>query len=97
MNPVTRQLLGPNSTLAIGTLVPNTGNLTNGLFQSGQGIEKTTYTFPMLNIGPRFGMVYDVTGTQRMVVRGLFGLYFDRPRPGDAQALGRQPAAEDPA
>ena len=91
MNPDTGQLLGPNSTLAIGTLVPNTGNLTNGLFQSGEGIEKTTYTFPMMNVGPRFGMAYDVTGTQRMVVRGSFGIYFDRPRPGDAQALVGNP------
>ena len=40
-----------------------------------------------MNIGPRFGMAYDVTGTQRFVVRGGIGTYFDRPRPGDAQAL----------
>jgi hypothetical protein len=90
-NPITGQLLGPNTTLAIGTLVPNTGNLTNGLFQSGQGIEKTTYKFPMLNVGPRFGMAYDVTGQQQFVVRGSWGLYFDRPRPGDAQALVGNP------
>ena len=77
--------------LAIGTLVPNTGNLTNGLFQSGQGIEKTTYTFPMLNVGPRFGVAYDVTGKQQFVLRGAWGLYFDRPRPGDAQALVGNP------
>ena len=43
MNPVTGQFLGPNSTLAIGALVPNSGNPTNGLFLSGQGIAKTTY------------------------------------------------------
>ncbi len=91
MNPLTSQLLGPNTILAIGTLVPNTGNLTNGLFQSGQGIEKTTYKFPMLNVGPRFGMAYDVTGQQRVVMRGSVGLYFDRPRPGDAQALVGNP------
>jgi hypothetical protein len=91
MNPLTGQFLGPNSTLAVGTLVPNSGNLTNGLFQSGQGIEKTTYKFPMLNVGPRFGMAYDVTGKQQFVVRGSWGLYFDRPRPGDAQALVGNP------
>jgi Carboxypeptidase regulatory-like domain len=90
-NPLTGQLLGPNSILAIGTLVPNTGNLTNGLFQSGQGIAKTTYTFPMLNVGPRFGVAYDVTGKQQLVLRGAWGLYFDRPRPGDAQALVGNP------
>ena len=48
MNPVTGQFLGPNSTLAIGTLVPNSGNPTNGLFLSGQGIAETTYTWPAL-------------------------------------------------
>jgi len=91
MDPRTGQLLGPNTTLAIGTLVPNTGNLTNGLFQSGQGIEKTTYKFPMLNVGPRFGAAYDVNGRQQIVLRGAWGLYFDRPRPGDAQALVGNP------
>ncbi len=90
-DPVTRQFLGPNSTLAIGTLVPGTGNLTNGLFQSGQGIAKTTYTFPKLNVGPRFGMAYDITGKQEFVARGAVGIYFDRPRPGDAQALVGNP------
>ena len=92
MNPVTGQLLGPNSTLAIGTLVPNTGNLTNGLFQSGQGIEKTTYTFPMLNVGPRFGMAYDVTGTQRFVVRGSFGHVLRPAAPRRRPGAGRQSA-----
>ena len=91
MNPLTGQFLGPNSTLAIGTLVPNSGNLTNGLFQSGEGIAKTTYTFPKLNVGPRFGMAYDVNGKQRVVLRGAVGVYFDRPRPGDAQALVGNP------
>ena len=37
MNPLTGQFLGPNSTLAIGTIVPNTGNSTNGLVQAGTG------------------------------------------------------------
>ena len=38
MNPLTGQFLGPNSALAIGTIVPNSGNLTNGLIQAGKGI-----------------------------------------------------------
>src|SRR5207249_10856122 len=79
LNPVTGQLLGPNTSLAIGTLVPNSGNTTNGLFLSGQGIAKTTYTWPNLKLGPRFGVAYDVTGQQRIVVRGGAGLFFDRP------------------
>ncbi len=86
-NPITGAFLGPNSTLAIGTLVPNSGDLKNGLFQSGKEIADTTYKFPMLNVGPRFGMAYDLTGQQQFVLRGSTGLYFDRPRPGNAQAL----------
>jgi hypothetical protein len=78
-NPVTGQSLGPNTILAIGTLVPNSGDTTNGLFLSGQGIAKTTYTWPMLAAAPRFGMAYDVTGTQTVVLRGGAGLFFDRP------------------
>src|SRR5947209_12197883 len=38
MNPLTGQLLGPNSISAIGTLVPNTGSATNGLFLPGGDI-----------------------------------------------------------
>ena len=78
-DPITGQLLGPNSVLSIGTLVPGTGNPTNGLFLSGQGITKTTYNWPALAIAPRFGAAYDLTGQQQIVWRGAVGLFFDRP------------------
>jgi len=92
MNPLTGQFLGPNTTAAVGTLVPGSGADYNGLFSAGEGIAKTSYTFPTLAAGPRFGMAYDVTGKQRLVVRGGVGTYFDRPRPGDAQALAANKA-----
>jgi hypothetical protein len=79
MNPVTGQFLGPGTTSAIGAIVPNSGNVTDGLFLSGQGIAQTTYTWPLLGLAPRFGMAYDVSGQQKMVVRGGAGLYYDRP------------------
>jgi hypothetical protein len=79
MNPLTGQFLGPNTTLAIGTIVPNSGNTTNGLIQAGQGIPLTTYLQPALGWAPRFGAAYDVGARQRLVVRGGGGLYFDRP------------------
>jgi hypothetical protein len=79
MHPITGQFLGPNTVLAIGTIVPSSGNTTNGLFLSGQGISKTTYTWPPLAVAPRFGMAYDLTGRQRIVLRGGVGLFFDRP------------------
>ena len=79
MNPTTGQFLGPNSALAIGTLVPNTGNLMNGLFASGQGITETNYTSDGLKPAPRIGAAWDVRGDQKFVVRGSVGLFFDRP------------------
>jgi hypothetical protein len=86
-NPLTGQLLGTNTSLATGTLVPNSGEERNGLFQSGKEIADTTYLFPKLNVGPRFGAAYDLSGDQTLVLRGAFGIYFDRPRGGNAQAL----------
>ena len=79
LDPRTGALLGPNTAVAIGTLVPNSGNTTNGLFLSGQGIAKTTYTWPALKLAPRFGTAYDLTGHQNIVLRGGAGLFFDRP------------------
>lgn len=79
MHPVTGQLLGPGSTVAIGALIPNTGDTTNGIFVSGQGIAKTTFEWPALRPAPRFGMAYDVTGAQTVIIRGGAGLFFDRP------------------
>jgi hypothetical protein len=78
-NPATGTFLGPGSAVAIGTIVPNTGDPTNGLFLSGHGIAKTTYTWPALGVAPRFGAAYDVRGDQRVILRGGFGLFFDRP------------------
>ena len=86
-NPLTGELLGPNTALAIGTLIPNSGVERNGLFQSGKEIADTTYLFPKLNVGPRFGTAYDLLGDLHVVLRGSLGLYFDRPRGGNAQAL----------
>ena len=79
MNPVTGQFLGVNSTASIGGIVPNTGNLTNGVFVAGQGITKTAFTWPLIALAPRFGMAYDLTGQQQIVLRGGAGVFFDRP------------------
>jgi hypothetical protein len=79
LDPRTNALLGPNTAAAIGTLVPNSGNASNGLFLSGNGIAKTTYTWPMLSVAPRLGAAYDITGRQTLVLRGGAGLFYDRP------------------
>ncbi|MEO8483517.1 MAG: carboxypeptidase-like regulatory domain-containing protein [Acidobacteriota bacterium] len=78
-NPATGALLGAGSAVSIGTIVPGTGDPTNGLFLSGQGIAKTTYTWPTIGYNPRLGAALDLTGNQKVIVRGGMGLYFDRP------------------
>src|SRR4030095_11230031 len=43
INPLTNASLGAGSALAIGTIVPNTGVITNGVIQAGHGIAKENY------------------------------------------------------
>jgi Carboxypeptidase regulatory-like domain len=80
MNPLNGQFLGPNSAAAIGTVVPNTGSSTNGVFANGQGIAETNYEYPKLSVAPRVGAAWDVSRNQTFVVRGSAGLFFDRPQ-----------------
>jgi Carboxypeptidase regulatory-like domain/TonB-dependent Receptor Plug Domain len=69
----------PNSSVLIGTPIPGSGNLTNGVVKAGDGISKYSYTWPALVFGPRFGYAYDLTGGQKIVVRGGGGWFYDRP------------------
>src|SRR5262249_13495837 len=71
-----------NSAALIGTVVPGTGNPTNGIHQAGDGIANTSYTWPKLVVGPRFGLAYDLSGNQPRVGRGGGGLFSD-PRDGN--------------
>lgn len=68
-----------NTAAAIGTVIPNTGNLTNGIVQAGNGIADTSYVWPTLAAAPRFGLAYDLTGNQTFLFRAGGGLFFDRP------------------
>jgi hypothetical protein len=79
MDPRTGQLLGPTSGVAIGQIVPGSGNLMNGIVRAGDGISRYNYTWPGMVVAPRFGLAYDVTGMQRVVLRGGIGLFHDRP------------------
>ncbi len=78
-NPITGEFLGANSALAIGTMVPGTGSLMNGSVAWGDGIAGTGYKWPVLAAAPRFGVAYDLTGEQNIVLRGGVGLFYDRP------------------
>jgi hypothetical protein len=83
VDPRTGQILtapgAANTAAAIGTVIPNSGNLTNGIHQAGNGIADTSYVWPKLVVAPRFGMAYDLTGSQTFVLRAGGGLFFDRP------------------
>ncbi len=69
-----------NSQALIGTPIPGTGNAaTNGIVQAGNGISKYGYTWPAIVAGPRVGYAYDLTGSQKYVVRGGAGWFYDRP------------------
>jgi hypothetical protein len=91
MDPRTGALLGPNTAVAIATLVPDSGNTLNGLFLSGNGIAKTTYVWPQIAAAPRFGVAYDITGEQRFVARGGAGLFYDRPAGNSIYAQVQNP------
>ena len=68
-----------NTQAAIGTPIPGTGNSLNGIKKAGEGIAKTNYVWPKLVVGPRFGFAFDLSGKQDWVLRGGFGLFYDRP------------------
>jgi hypothetical protein len=83
MHPTTRQILtapgAANTQAAIGTVIPNTGSLVNGVRQAGDGIAKTSYVWPKLVVAPRMGFAYDLSGNQNIILRGGGGLFYDRP------------------
>jgi hypothetical protein len=83
VDPRTGQILtapgAANTAAAIGTVVPNSGNLNDGIRQAGDGIADTSYVWPKLVGGPRFGVAYDLTGSQTFVLRAGGGLFYDRP------------------
>ncbi len=64
----------------IGRIVPNTGSITNGVFQAGNGIEQGLYQNRGVHFAPRFGFAYDALGDQRLVIRGGAGVFYDRPQ-----------------
>jgi len=66
----------------VGRLVQGStdANRFNGSFQAGQGINDTMYSGNVIKISPRLGVVYDLTGEGRTILRGGFGIFYDRPQ-----------------
>ena len=74
-DPVTGQVLPAYD---IGLEVPGTGDPFNGVLQSGKGINKYLQADRGVQWGPRFGVAWDVTGKQNIVIRTGGGIYYDR-------------------
>lgn len=62
----------------IGLEVPNTGNPFNGVLYNSIGVNKYLQNDAGPQWGPRFGVAWDVTGRQNLVVRTGGGIYYDR-------------------
>ena len=75
VDPVTGQVLPAYD---IGLEVPGTGDPFNGIAQAGKGYSKYLQPNPGPAWGPRFGVAWDVTGKQDIVVRAGGGVYYDR-------------------
>lgn len=64
----------------IGLLVPNSGSNTNGLGLSSADYPRGGYESPKISVAPRFGFAYDLSGDKNTVIRGGFGISYDRVR-----------------
>jgi hypothetical protein len=64
----------------IGRIVPGSGDRFQGTFQGGKGIDETLTDGNKFKVSPRAGFAYDVSGRQNIVVRGGFGVFYDRPQ-----------------
>ena len=78
MNPLTGQLMGAGTAGLIGQRIPGTGSLTNGIRKQGEGIDKNNFKYPFLEIGPRLGLAYLLRPDGKLILRGGFGLFYDR-------------------
>jgi hypothetical protein len=96
-DPRSGQLLGANTSAAVGTPIPNSGNPLNGIRQAGDGIAKTGYTWPAIVVGPRFGVAYDISGNQMTVLRAGGGIFYDRPDGNTVFSIPGNPPIADSA
>jgi hypothetical protein len=74
------RLYPPGTTPAsnVGKIVPNSGNLLNGIAQAGKDINKYLIQDRGIHYSPRLGFAYDITGKQNLVLRAGSAILYDR-------------------
>jgi hypothetical protein len=75
----------------IGRIVPGSGDRFQGSFQAGQGVDQTLSDGAKFAVSPRVGAAYDLTGEQKFVARGSFGIFYDRPQGNIVFDMGANP------
>ena len=71
LNPLTGEIL---PAVKIGTFVPGSGNPSNGI----QVFDEKVLDTPPIQVAPRIGFSWDVTGDGKTAIRGGFGMFPDR-------------------
>lgn len=64
----------------VNLLVPDSGDIINGIGQASQGYPRGGFESAKVLFGPRLGFAYDPLGDGNTVVRGGFGVTYDRIR-----------------
>jgi hypothetical protein len=95
VDPGTGATLGA---FAVGRVVPNSGDLLNGVVVGGvNNVSKYLMKNRGLHYGPRFGLAYDLTGNQNFILRAGGGVYYDRYQGNRAFAMTNNPPNAVPA
>jgi hypothetical protein len=78
----------------IGRIVPGSGQQFNG---SGKATDTSMFDGNATRISPRIGFAYDLNGRQTAILRGGFGIFFDRPQ-GNTRfdMVGNPPGVSQP-
>ncbi len=80
----------------VGKLVPNSGDLFDGIALTTNGYPAGGIKPPAILPQPRIGMAWDINGNQKTVVRGGFGITFDRPESFTSFAANNPPYVLQP-
>ena len=82
----------------VGKIVPNSGSNTNGMGLTADGYPRSGMNGQLLLPQPRLGVSWDVSGNQKTVVRGGFGMSYDRYSSSDGSGSGatNQPFVNNP-